>query len=127
MPRRDPTQPCVNTVGVENLDQTIESVLSNGGSIALPKMPVPHRLARLLQGHGRPYHRHHAERSQRKIAPFRRLLHLRRRQLSLSNSSVVTQFLGRNPILCHRAVSRALLRETRTIASRSNLRNSARL
>jgi hypothetical protein len=39
--RTDPKQPCVNTVGVENLDRTIESVLSNGGSIALPKMPVP--------------------------------------------------------------------------------------
>jgi len=41
MPRRDPNQPCVNTIGVANLDQTIEDVLSNGGSIALPKMPVP--------------------------------------------------------------------------------------
>jgi predicted enzyme related to lactoylglutathione lyase len=26
---------------VENLDRTIETVLSNGGSMALPKMPVP--------------------------------------------------------------------------------------
>jgi hypothetical protein len=41
MPRRDPNQPCVNTVNVENLDQTIETVLANGGSMALPKMPVP--------------------------------------------------------------------------------------
>jgi predicted enzyme related to lactoylglutathione lyase len=41
MLRRDPNQPCVNTVGVENLDQTIATVLSSGGSIALPKMPVP--------------------------------------------------------------------------------------
>ena len=41
MQRRDPNQPCVNTIGVENLDQTVETVLSSGGSIALPKMPVP--------------------------------------------------------------------------------------
>lgn len=39
--RSAPNQPCVNTVGVENLDRTLESVLSNGGSMALPKMPVP--------------------------------------------------------------------------------------
>lgn len=41
MPRRDPNQPCVNTIGVENLDRTLESVLGNGGLMALPKMPVP--------------------------------------------------------------------------------------
>jgi uncharacterized protein len=41
MPRRHPNQPCANTIGVENLDRMIESVLSSGGSIALPKMPVP--------------------------------------------------------------------------------------
>jgi hypothetical protein len=41
MLRRDPNQPCANTVGVENLDEAIDSVLANGGSIALPKMPVP--------------------------------------------------------------------------------------
>ena len=40
-PRRDPNQPCVNTVGVSNLDESIASVLANGGSIAVPKMPVP--------------------------------------------------------------------------------------
>ena len=39
--RRDPNQPCVNTVGLENLDQTIETVLTKGGSMALAKMPVP--------------------------------------------------------------------------------------
>lgn len=39
MPRRDPKQPCVHTIGVGNLDQAMESVLSNGGSMALPKMP----------------------------------------------------------------------------------------
>jgi predicted enzyme related to lactoylglutathione lyase len=41
MPRRDPAQPCVNTVGVENLDRTVETVLASGGSMALAKMPVP--------------------------------------------------------------------------------------
>jgi predicted enzyme related to lactoylglutathione lyase len=41
LPRQYPNQPCVNTIGVENLDQAVESVLSSGGSMALPKMPVP--------------------------------------------------------------------------------------
>jgi predicted enzyme related to lactoylglutathione lyase len=41
MPRRDPNQPCVNTIGVTNLDETVASVLASGGEIALPKMPVP--------------------------------------------------------------------------------------
>jgi predicted enzyme related to lactoylglutathione lyase len=41
MPRHYPNQPCVNTIGVENLDRSIESVLGNGGAMALPKMPVP--------------------------------------------------------------------------------------
>ena len=41
MPRRDPNQPCVNTIGVSNLDEMVASVQSNGGSIAVPKMPVP--------------------------------------------------------------------------------------
>jgi len=41
LPRRDPAQPCVNTIGVESLDQTIEAVVKNGGSIALEKISVP--------------------------------------------------------------------------------------
>jgi uncharacterized protein len=41
MRRRHPDQPCVNTVAVENLERTLESVLSNGGVLAVPKMPVP--------------------------------------------------------------------------------------
>ena len=41
MPRRDPAQPCVNTVGVANLDDSIAVVQTNGGSIAVPKMPIP--------------------------------------------------------------------------------------
>ena len=39
--RQYPNQPCVNTVGVENLDKTIESVLASGGALAVPKMPIP--------------------------------------------------------------------------------------
>jgi predicted enzyme related to lactoylglutathione lyase len=41
MPRRDPAQPCVNTVGVANLDDSVAVVQTNGGSIAVPKMPIP--------------------------------------------------------------------------------------
>lgn len=41
MPRRDPNQPCVNTVGVANLDESLARVVSRGGEIAVPKMPVP--------------------------------------------------------------------------------------
>jgi predicted enzyme related to lactoylglutathione lyase len=40
MTRRDPNQPCVNTIGVTNLDESVATVLANGGVIALPKMPV---------------------------------------------------------------------------------------
>jgi uncharacterized protein len=41
MPRHDPQQPCVNTIGVTNLDEMLASAVANGGKIALPKMPVP--------------------------------------------------------------------------------------
>jgi len=41
MPRRDPNQPCVNTIGVANLDESIAAALSGGGVIAVPKMPIP--------------------------------------------------------------------------------------
>jgi hypothetical protein len=41
LPRRDPSQPCVNTIGVANVDDTIKTVEKNGGKIALPKMAVP--------------------------------------------------------------------------------------
>ena len=41
LPRRDPAQPCVNTVGVDNLDLALQAVTGNGGSVALPKMAVP--------------------------------------------------------------------------------------
>jgi predicted enzyme related to lactoylglutathione lyase len=39
--RRDPAQPCVNTVGVGNLDEAMASVTANGGSICVPKMAIP--------------------------------------------------------------------------------------
>lgn len=41
MPRRDPAQPCVNTVGVQDLDATLETVTRLGGLVVVPKMPVP--------------------------------------------------------------------------------------
>jgi predicted enzyme related to lactoylglutathione lyase len=41
MPRRDPAQPCVNTMDVENLDEMVQTVLAEGGQIAVPKMPIP--------------------------------------------------------------------------------------
>ncbi|MEO7651651.1 MAG: VOC family protein [Bryobacteraceae bacterium] len=39
--RRDPSQPCVNTIGVDNLDEMIATVQASGGSLAVPKMPIP--------------------------------------------------------------------------------------
>ena len=41
MPRRDPAQPCVNTVGVANIDESLKIVDSQGGQCVVPKMPVP--------------------------------------------------------------------------------------
>jgi predicted enzyme related to lactoylglutathione lyase len=41
MPRRDPAQPCVNTMDVPDLDATIGMVESTGGQCAVPKMPIP--------------------------------------------------------------------------------------
>jgi uncharacterized protein len=41
LPRRDPSQPCVNTIGVANVDETLKTVEKNGGQVALPKMAVP--------------------------------------------------------------------------------------
>ena len=41
MPRRDPAQPCVNTVSVLNLDESLRTVESSGGRCVLPKMPIP--------------------------------------------------------------------------------------
>ena len=41
MRRRDPNQPCVNTVNVTSLEETLKTVEANGGQCAVPKMPIP--------------------------------------------------------------------------------------
>lgn len=41
MPRRDPAQPCVNTMNVSNVDEIVATVEKNGGQCVLPKMPIP--------------------------------------------------------------------------------------
>lgn len=41
MPRRDPQQPCVNTIGIANLDDVLKTVDANGGQCVVPKMAVP--------------------------------------------------------------------------------------
>jgi uncharacterized protein len=41
MPRRDPAQPCVNTIGVANIDESLATVAAQGGQCVVPKMPVP--------------------------------------------------------------------------------------
>ena len=41
MPRQDAQQPCVNTVGVANLDETLAAAVANGAQVALPRMAVP--------------------------------------------------------------------------------------
>jgi uncharacterized protein len=41
MPRHDPQQPCVNTMGIANLDDVLKTVDANGGQCVVPKMPVP--------------------------------------------------------------------------------------
>ena len=41
MPRRDPAQPCVNTVSVSNLDESLTTVDANGGKCVVPKMAIP--------------------------------------------------------------------------------------
>lgn len=41
MPRRDPAQPCVNTVGVTDLDASLAAVIQHGGQVVVPKTPVP--------------------------------------------------------------------------------------
>lgn len=41
MLRRHPEQPCVNTIGVACLDETLSTVEKHGGHCVVPKMPVP--------------------------------------------------------------------------------------
>jgi predicted enzyme related to lactoylglutathione lyase len=40
MPRRDPAQPCVNTIDVPDMDATV-AVIEAGGQCVVPKMPIP--------------------------------------------------------------------------------------
>ena len=41
MPRQHPEQPCVNTIGVVNLDASLKAVAGKGGLEVVPKMAVP--------------------------------------------------------------------------------------
>jgi uncharacterized protein len=41
LPREHPNQPCVNTIGVTNLDEMLALVSAKGGQMAGPKMVVP--------------------------------------------------------------------------------------
>ena len=41
LPRRDPNQPCVNTISVANVDESLAVVTQNGGVCVVPKMAVP--------------------------------------------------------------------------------------
>jgi predicted enzyme related to lactoylglutathione lyase len=38
--RRDPAQPCINSITVADIDETIKTIEGAGGKCALPKMPV---------------------------------------------------------------------------------------
>jgi len=39
--RQHPNQPCVNTITVANIEETLATVAGNGGECVVPKMPVP--------------------------------------------------------------------------------------
>lgn len=39
--RQSPDQPCVNTIGVANVDESVAAVERHGGQCVLPKMAVP--------------------------------------------------------------------------------------
>ena len=41
MKKKDPNQPIVNSIEVKNIDSSIDSIQSNGGSIVVPKMAIP--------------------------------------------------------------------------------------
>ena len=41
MKKRDPSQPVVNTLYVENIDETSVQIENAGGQIVVPKMPIP--------------------------------------------------------------------------------------
>jgi len=41
MPRRDPNQPCVNTIRVANVDASLATVAQAGGVCVVPQMAIP--------------------------------------------------------------------------------------
>jgi hypothetical protein len=41
MPRQHPDQPCVNTIGVADVDASVAVVERSGGQVAVPKMAIP--------------------------------------------------------------------------------------
>ena len=41
MPRRDPNQPCVNTITVADIDESLQAIAAGGGVCVVPKMAVP--------------------------------------------------------------------------------------
>ncbi len=41
MKKRDPNQPPVNSINVTNVDEYIKKVEAAGGTIVVPKMPIP--------------------------------------------------------------------------------------
>ena len=41
MPRRDPNQPCVNTIAVSSVDDSLRAVEKGGGVCVVPKMAIP--------------------------------------------------------------------------------------
>src|SRR5215211_6008284 len=41
MSKRDPQQPVINTLSVEQIDEYVQKIESAGGKIAMPKMAVP--------------------------------------------------------------------------------------
>lgn len=41
MKRRDPNQPVVNSIDVQDIDKAMAGITKNGGTIVVPKMPIP--------------------------------------------------------------------------------------
>lgn len=41
MKKRDPMQPLVNSISVENMDESIDKITGAGGQIVVPKMALP--------------------------------------------------------------------------------------
>jgi uncharacterized protein len=41
LPRHDPTQPVINTIGVASLDETVATIEKHGGKIVVPRKAIP--------------------------------------------------------------------------------------